>query len=173
MSRMDWKILLLLVVILWLQMTIMPLFEFYGVAIDLILLYISFLAFIFEYRRVLLFAFVAGCFKDLLTEAFFGLETVSLVCGTLILKQIAVQFDRQDERVQGLGIFLFSFSVSLIHAVLLALVEEHYHLGSFVWFQSVLIALYAAVSSIFVFPVLKHLFRIQPTLKQYELFEAN
>ncbi|MBI4388179.1 MAG: hypothetical protein HY582_03970 [Candidatus Omnitrophica bacterium] len=173
MSRVNWKILLAMVVVLWFQMGVLSLFSFGTIIFDFSLLYLAFLSFTFEYRRVLIFAFVAGCLKDLLTGAFFGLETVSLICGTLLLRQIIAQFDRRDEWVQGWGTFLFAFFTLLVHAGLLALVQERYVLNVSTWFKSVLIAGGTSVLVIFIFPIFKRLLETQSALKQYELFKAN
>ena len=166
----SWKMLIIALAVLWLQMAVMPALGWKGVTADLSLLFVALFAFLVDYHRVFWSAFLMGCLKDLLSDSFFGLETSSLVFGAIILSQITHRFDREDTAVQMSGIFLFSFATLVILMILKASVQESFAANIACLVQSFWIALYTTALAFLAFPAVRFFFRLKPYPKQYELF---
>ena len=170
MPRWSWKIFFVVITIIWFQLAAAPWFSINGIFPDFPILFLSFFAFILGYHRILLYVFLVGILKDLLSSAYFGLETVSLLSGAVLFFQIVERFDRQNEWVQAWATFVFSFLVLTFYAVLLRIVQEGYTMGTVFWIRCFLTSLYTSILTPLVFPFFRHIFRLNLNAKQYELF---
>ena len=166
----PWKLVLWFVIILWLQMSVVPIITFFDLAPDLPLLLVAFVAFLVEPRKLVPCAFLMGLLKDLLSNSFFGLETASFALSSLALQQIINHFDRQDEWVQIWGTFLFSLCSLTIYVFVLSSVKDTGLGGGFTFTRNLLISGYTTLLLPVVFPCFKWIFGMKTSVKQYELF---
>lgn len=168
--RLNGKMVLWLALTVWFQMSFAPFLTWHGIRPDVTLLLLAFFAFFIDYHQLLLYAFLVGVLRDMLTNAFFGLETASLVVGALVLGQIAMRFDRSDKRIRWAGTFAFSFVTLLVSALLFAVTSRENWWGNVSFLRSFLIAVYTTLSGFVFFPLFYWMFQIEPRVKQYELF---
>lgn len=167
----NWRTWLVLFAIFLLQLTVVPLFSFWEIGPDLLLLFVAFWGLILDRNSAIFCAFLTGLLKDFLTNGYFGLETTSFVIAALILIEITIRFDRTDRWVQIWGTFIFVFSELLIFYFLSTTVEDKSYAGMPYFFKSFLIAVYTTIFSPFSFSFLKSIFGISELpARQYELF---
>ncbi len=162
------KTLLISGLVIWLQMAFVPAISIEGVSPDLILLLIAFYAFAIDYREVVWMGFFLGLCRDFLSHSFFGLETVSLVCSSLLLQYAVMEFNRGDYFVTLLGVFLFSVTALAI-PVLLMMADSGASQAVSAFPKVLSISIYTAAIAVAIFPMLRRLFGLDPA-KQYELF---
>ncbi len=170
MKEINSKVVFILLGLLWFQMAVIPLIQIGDIRPDFLFLFVVFFAFFLDHRRTILCAFLLGCFKDFLTNRFFGLEAASFVLGAAILNEIASRFDREDPWVQSWSTFLFSFSALMIFQFLSGVVEEHASLNLFSLLKSFWISVYTTTLTLPAFSMFRSIVRLRPSVKQYELF---
>ncbi len=167
----DQRLVFVLLAIVWLELSLIPLFSIGQIKPDLFLIFIAFYAFRINWRRVVTLAFFVGLIQDLLTNSFFGLETVSFIGGALLLRFFALRFDRDKRWVQLASLFTFSWLSSLLFVALSLLMEDQsFHLSEWILEKTFLISVYTTVLGGFIFPLLERLPRPIFYQKQYELF---
>ncbi len=164
------KVALLSLLVLWAQLSLVPWFGIKGIAPDFIFLLFSFFVFFLNRRKVIWWAFGVGLMKDALSNAFFGLETIALVAGVLILNQMVMHFDREDVWVQLWATFISTFSSLLIFLLVFSLVQDEILIGSWHVMKSLMIAGYTALLTPLLFPAFKKYFHLKLRASQYELF---
>ena len=167
---MNQKLLFLSLLMVWFQISLAPLFTIWGVAPDFIFLFFAFFTFFLNRNRVYWWAFGVGLMRDLLSNTFFGLETISLVCGTLVLIQICKRFDSKDNWVQIWATFLSTLLGLIIFLLFFSLVQDYLLVRFLHFVRALFIAGYTTLLMPFLFPLLKNFFRIKSFKKQYELF---
>ena len=168
--RIDWKVFWVILSCAILQMTIVPWVSVGGIAPNLCFLFVAFYAFQLNHHQIFLIAFATGLFRDFLTQSFFGIDTVSLVFGSLVLQQMASRLDRDNFWVQFWGVFLFSFVSLLINLILLSSIQQAWMLNGYQLAKAFLITVYTTLGAFLAFPFLKRLFNVSALAKQYELF---
>ena len=164
------KVVFLCLVALWCQLSFAPAISIWGVVPDFIYLVFAFLVFFSNRQKIICLAFGVGIAKDLFSNTFFGLETIGLVSGVLILNQIVKQFDREDFRVQMWATFLCSLSGLTTFLVVFAVVQDKVLITSSHILRSFFIAVYTVFLVPLIFPFLKSFFAFKSPVKQYELF---
>lgn len=168
--RLSGKMMVWLLATVWFQMSFVPFLTFRDTAPDTTFLLLAFFSFFIDFHGVFIYAFLVGILRDLLSNSFFGLETTSLVIGSFVLSQIAMRFDRLNERVQWAGTFAFSFVTLLVSIVLFSVTSRERLFDGAMVFQSAFIALYTTFAGLILFPFFRFVFRLKPHTKQYDLF---
>ena len=164
------KLVLISIAVVWVQMAVAPIVRIQDVTPDFIFLFFAFFVFFLNREQAIWWAFSIGFLRDLLSNAFFGLETISIVLGTFLLKQVVTQFDKEDNWVQIWATFLYTLSNLLIFILLLSVVQEEKMVGYGHLVKSLLIACYTTVFLPLVFPIFKRIFQVRSSVQQYELF---
>lgn len=151
------------------QMSLMPFIAVKGISPDLIFLLIAFYAFAIDHRDIVWIAFSIGLCRDFLSHTFFGLETASLVCSSLLLKYAVAQFNRKDYFIILLSIYLFS-ATALLLPVLMMVADQGAWKMSSIFSNISLTSLYTTILAVGIFPVFKRFFGLGGAIRQYELF---
>ena len=169
-SFLSKRLVLVVVGIVWLEFSFLPLLSLKDIKPDFFSIFLAFYAFRVNWRQIVPLAFFVGVVQDLITNSFFGLETVSYVGGALLLRFFAIRFDQEKRWVQLAGLFSVSWLVFIIFLVFSFLFEVHYSSGEWILTKTVLIALYTTILGSLLFPLLeKYLLPILGP-RQYELF---
>ncbi|PIQ86162.1 MAG: rod shape-determining protein MreD [Candidatus Omnitrophica bacterium CG11_big_fil_rev_8_21_14_0_20_45_26] len=166
----KWKIFFLAILFICIQMTLVHAMAVGRITPDLLLLWLAFYAFLIDYHWVVAWAFLLGLMKDLLVDSHFGLETISLIGGALVLYQIAKRFDRYSRLVHLWGTFVFCLVTLFIFAVLHSVVSERFVLNQDILIRILGITVYTTLISPVFFFIFRFVFKINPKKKQYELF---
>ena len=164
------KLILLFAVLLWFEFSLSPFFTVAGVKPGFLLIFLVFYTFRINWKRVASLAFLAGFSRDLLANSFFGLETASYVCGSILLRFLAGRFDRQKRWIQLASLFAFSWASLLLFSGFAFLVQEPYPLTPAALSKTFLASIYTVGLGAFLFPLLEKWFRFTWHEKQYELF---
>ena len=164
------KIALLGFLALWTQMALAPILSIRDIAPDFVYLIFVFFVFFLSREQVIWWSIGIGLVRDLLSNTFFGIETIALVGSVLFLGQIVLHFDREDAWVQIWATFLSTLVGMLIFLFFVSLVQDTVSIGYTHFLKSVLIAVYTSILIPIVFPILRGYFHISSFVKQYELF---
>ena len=159
-----------LLILVWLELTLLPFFFIWRVKPDLFFLFLAFYAFRINRREIVPLAFLLGFVKDLLTNSLFGLETASYVSGAALLQFLAVRFDREERWIQLAGLFTFSQSTLIFYSVLAWLGGAPYPLSEAVLVKSFWVSVYTTLIGFVLFPALEKWLKPRLHARQYELF---
>lgn len=162
------RLIFVLILLFWIEVSILPFCSIRGVKPDLIFIFIAFYAFQINWKRLVPLAFVLGMIRDLLTNSFFGLETASFIGGALLLQFFADQFYR-ERWIQLLGLFLFSWFTLLLYSGFTLITEGHYF-DERMLIETFFISLYTTLVGMVLFPFFETRLRRVLHVKQYELF---
>lgn len=164
------RLALALAILGWLEFSIVPLISIRGVRPDFFFVFLVFYAFQIDTRSVIPLAFLLGLAKDFASNAFFGLETASLAGAAVLLRLLAVRFDREKRWIQMGSLFAFSGTALVLFSLAALLVQAPYGLNVPVMSKAFFIALYTTVFGFALIPFLDRWLRPSLRQKQYELF---
>jgi len=164
------RLILILLGLAWLKSFFLPLCSIGGIKPDFFLIFLAFFAFQVSWKGIVRLAFVVGLIQDLMTNSFFGLETASYVGGTILLRFLAIQLDRDKPWIQLASLFAFSWFTLLLFVLFSFLVGEHYPIGEWLGVKTFLIAAYTTAVGFLTLPLFAKWLRPALESKQYELF---
>lgn len=163
------QLILTLILLFWIEISILPFCSIHGIKPDLIFIFIAFYAFQIGWKQLIPLAFVLGIIRDLLTNSFFGVETASLVGGALLLQFFADQFYRDERWIQAFGLFSFSWFTLMLYSIFTLVVDGQFLVEQMLS-KTFFISLYTAVLGTLLFPLFEKRFKNVLYVKQYELF---
>ncbi len=163
------RLIFLLLVIIWVELSLLPLFSIHGVKPDLIMIFIAFYAFEIDWKQLIPLAFTIGIVRDLLTNSFFGLETASFVGGSLLLQFLAVRFDRDKRWIQMAGLFSFCWFTLILFLIFTFVTEGHYP-ADWMFIKTFFVSLYTTIIGAILFSFFEKRLKQALHVKQYELF---
>jgi len=158
------------VFLIWLELSFLPLISVEWLKPDLFAIFLTFYAFQIDRKHLLILALILGLAKDLLSNAFFGLETICYISGTVFLQIISDQFDRDKRWIQIVSVFLFTFFTLTMFSSLMLLVQPRYGITFSGFIKICFVAIYTMAVSFVGFPVLQKWVSPVFRQKQYELF---
>ena len=164
------RLILVLLALIWSELSLLPFFSIGSIKPDFFLVFLAFYAFRINWKRIIALSFFVGLAQDLVTNSFFGLETASCVGGAILLRFLALEFDREKRSIQLVGLFVFSWLTLLLFMLLSFLVGEHYPFGEEAFVRALFIAVYTTAFGWLVFPVFEKWLKPALAVKQYELF---
>lgn len=156
--------------IVWLELTLIPMFSYGAFRMDLFIIFIAFYAFRVGWKELIWVALICGFLKELVSNSFFGLQMASYAGGAFLLQFIASRFDRDDRWIQLAGLLSFAWLVLILYVTLGLLIGLFDSFNGSVGLESILIALYTTLVGFFIFPLLEKWLRPQLKVRQYELF---
>ncbi len=164
------RLILVLAGLVWIHLSLLPLFSVWGIKPDFFFIFLAFYAFRVNWKPVVGLAFFIGLIRDLLTNSFFGLETASMVGGTILLQFFAMRFDREKRWIQAASLFSFSWFALLLFSLAAFLIQRPYFLNEWTPVKTFLISVYTTAVGFVLFPFLEKWFGAALRQKQYELF---
>ena len=164
------RLVAILFVLLWLELSLPPIFSAQPVKPNFFFIFLAFYAFRINWKNTVFLAFLIGLIQDLVTGAFFGLETASYVGGAVLLQFFSVRFDREKPWIQLVSLFFFSWFVLILFSLLSVLVQHAYRLNEWILMNAFFVSLYTIAVGFFVFPLLEKWLKPVLRERQYELF---
>lgn len=146
-----------IIVLAFLQVTLMPYFGFQNIWPNLILLFAIVLMFLdFEVEGFLV-ACVGGLILDLMSPLFFGVNSAILISFVIITKLLLTKF-LTDPNIIIIGIFLglVAFSNDLLIMLLVR---------NFIWLPVLANAFYSAILGLLIYRFFERWFKNQPIIK--------
>jgi len=167
----DRKLMMMLAVLIWFELSIASYFSVYSIRPDFFLIFLVFYAFRINWKPIVPIAFVLGVSKDIFSNSFFGVETASLALGAVFLEFLAVRFDREKRWIQLSTLFSFSLLSAILFFVISALIKPPSILGSWFLTKSLLSSCYTTLAGSAVLPMAERWLRFPLRGgRQYELF---
>lgn len=163
------RLILVALILIWIEASLLPYFAIRNIKPDLIFILIAFYAFQVDWKRLVPLAFLLGVIRDLMTNAFFGVETASLVGGAFLLQFFADQFDRDERWLQLSGLFTFSCFTLLLYAIF-SFVTKPYPIREQVFLNIFFTSVYTTVLGAVLIPFFVKVLKQHLFVKQYELF---
>ncbi|MBI4358021.1 MAG: rod shape-determining protein MreD [Candidatus Omnitrophica bacterium] len=152
------------------ELSLLPLFAVGRVQPDFFLIFLAFYAFRVSWKRIVTLSFFVGLLRDLVTNSFFGLETASCVGGAILLRFLALEFDREKRSVQLVSLFAFSWVTLLLFVLFSFLVGERYLFEEGIFVNMFLTVIYTSGFGWLLFPLLEKWLKPALQMRQYELF---
>ena len=164
------RIFIAILILIWFQFALLPYISIRNVKPDLFFIFLAFYAFQIDRKTLPMLGFILGLIRDLCSNTFFGLETASVLGGSVVLYFLAARFDREKFWIQIASLFTFSFLTLTLFAVLAMMIQPNYGLNEMVLSQILLITIYTSVFGVLLFPFLNKWLLRALSGKQYELF---
>ncbi|MBI1977591.1 MAG: rod shape-determining protein MreD [Candidatus Omnitrophica bacterium] len=161
-----------LAILVWFELSLLPLFSILQIKPDLFLIFLTFYAFRIDWNQIIPLAFLLGIVQDLVTNSLFGLETASYVGGAMLLHFFAVRFDREKRWIQLASLFCVSWLILILFSVFSILMEGHRIPLEWVFTKTFLIAIYTTALGAACFPVFEKWLIPFFGPRQYELFRS-
>ena len=164
------RLIFVLIGLIWFQLSFLPLFSVGQIKPDFFFMFIVYYAFRIDWKRVVSLAFLVGLLEDLMTNSFFGLETASYVGGAILLRFIAIRFERDKLWIQLASLFCFSWTALILFLVVSALIHGRFLLDEWGLVKTFLISAYTTAVGSLAFPLFEKWLRPALKQRQYELF---
>ena len=124
-----------------------------------------------NWREAVALAFLIGVIQDLVTNSFFGLQTISYVGAALFLQFFSVRFDREKKWIQLAGLFSATWLVVILFSVFsFAIGTRYFSEAEWMFTKSVLIASYTTAFGFVFYPSFEKYLLPLFGPRQYELF---
>lgn len=147
---------LVLIVIFFLQVTILDFIKISNTKPDLSSLFVIFIAVFFGWGTGLEAGFISGLLKDLYSVDLFGINTVALAATGIVAGLLSPKFFRESRMTQFFIVFIFTLLYFFVHYfVSFAIYNTAYiSLREYAFCSFIPVSLYTALISYFVFPFL-------------------
>ncbi|GEM_PF-3353462 len=139
------RIAILSVILIFFEVFLGRVLEFYSVRPDLFLIYIVFWAFVIDRRSAPQIAIVLGLLRDVFSTGFFGAETLSYFIVGLLVSMLSLKVERANFLIHGITCFLFSLAHFWIYAVLILVMNGSSGIPGNFWWITLFDSLYTAL----------------------------
>ena len=166
----DRRLILVLLTLTWIELSLLPLLTVGGIKPNFFYVFLVFYAFRINWKRLVALSLMVGLIQDFMTNSFFGLETASVVGAAILLRFLAMRFDREKAWIQLASLFCFTWVALTFFSVLSLLVGERFLLDPKSLTQCALISVYTTGIGAVLFPWFEKWLKPALRQRQYELF---
>ncbi len=147
---------LVLIIVFFLQITLLDLIKISNTKPDLGSLFVIFIAIFFGWEAGLEAGFVFGLLKDIYSVGIFGINTASLALTGLVTGFLSHKFFRESVITQVFIVFVLTLFNFFIHYFIASVISSitYINLSEYLFFSFIPVSLYTALISFFVFPFL-------------------
>jgi len=147
---------LVLIVIFFLQVTVLDLIKISNTKPDLSSLFVIFIAVFFGWETGLEAGFVSGFLKDLYSVDLFGINAAALALTGAAAGLVSPKFFRESRKTQFFIVFVFTLLYFFIHYFVSSAIynTSYISVSEYTFCSFVPISLYTALISYFIFPFL-------------------
>ena len=145
-----------LLLIFFLQVTILGAIKILGAAPDLGALFIIFIAIFFGWETGLESGFVFGVLKDIYSVDIFGVNTFTLAITGFLAGALSPKLFRDSKMTQASIVFIFTLFSFFVHYMITSAISNisYISLSEYLFASFIPVSLYTALVSFFAFPFL-------------------